>query len=203
MQHITKLCADHLRAFTNDNYGIKLKASHAHELVAAYFGYQSRAALLADKDYPLSNLRQANIIVLFPTAPIDQRRQSLQGLSPDLPDTYILAEGAYLGLVSEKWVLSKPWPTYELLATSIADQYLHQQNLERIYSRPIREGVKVEREQESTKLTVFRFYQLPRDAGGVHEVNIITTIKLPRVAGHIGYANPEVSVNTEDLGIRK
>lgn len=203
MQHITKLCAGHLRAFTNDNYGIKLKASHAHELVAAYFGYQSRAALLADTEHPLSNLRQASIIVLCPTAPINQRRQNLEGLSPDLPDTYTLAEGAYSGLISEKWVLSKPWPTYELLATFLADEYLRQKWMETIYRAPVREGVKVERADDGVQMIVFRFYQIPRDEGGVHEVNIITTIKLPRVAGHIGYANPEISVKTENLGVRR
>ncbi len=203
MQHITKLCADNLRTFTNDNYGIKLKASHAHELVAAYFGYQSRAALLADTEHSLSNLRQASTIVLFPTAHIDQRRKSLQGLSPDLPDTYTLAEGAYLGLISEKWILSKIWPTYELLATSLADEYLRQQNIEGIYRAPVREDVKVERENNGVRMIVLRFYQVPRDEGGVHEVNIITTIRLPRVAGHIGYANPEISMKTENLGVRR
>lgn len=203
MQHdITKLCADSLRAFTQDYYGIKLKASHAHELVAAFFGYQSRAALLADTAHPLSNLPKASIIVLCPTEPINQRRQNLQDLSPDLPDTYMLAEGAYLGLISEKLLLGKPWPTFELLATFLADQYLRQQNMERVYRAATGEGVKVEFEHDSVHLRVLRFYQLPREEGGVHEVNIITTIKLTRVAAHIGYAGPEISVNIEDLGVR-
>ena len=43
---ITKACADSLRGFTQNNYGIQLKSSHAHELVAAYFGYSSRATIL-------------------------------------------------------------------------------------------------------------------------------------------------------------
>ncbi len=41
---ISKLCADFLRA---NHEG--LRASHARELVAAFFGYKSHAALLADK----------------------------------------------------------------------------------------------------------------------------------------------------------
>ena len=41
---IPKLCADSLRAFTKEKYGIKLKAAHAHEIVAAYLGYRSRNA---------------------------------------------------------------------------------------------------------------------------------------------------------------
>ena len=200
MQHdITKLCADSLRAFTLNNYGIKLKSTHAHELVATFFGYQSRAALLADTKYPLSNLRQASILVLAPTAPIDQRRQCLEGLSPDLPDTYTLGEGAYSGLIAEKWLLSVPWPTFELLAKFLADEYLRQQKMENIYRAPVREGVKIEREDDSVRLIVLRFYQLITGSVTVREVNVTTAIVLPRVAGHIGYANPEISVKIEDL----
>lgn len=203
MQHITKLCADHLRAFVNDNHGVKLKASHAHELVAAFFGYKSRAALLADTRHPLSNLRQAKILVLEPTAPIDQRRQSLQELPADLPNTHGLTEGVYGGLIAEKWLLGKIWPTYETLATFLADEYIRQQGLERVYRHPVREGVKVEREEDGVQLIVLRFYQLPLTEGGVQEVDIITTIKLARVAGHIGYTDPEISVKVENFGVRR
>lgn len=203
MHDITKICADRLRAFTNENYGIKLRAAHAHELVAACFGYQSRAALLADTQYPLGNLRRAKVIVLSPTAPIDQRRQSLQELSPDLPDTYALAEEVYSALITEQWLLSQPWPTYEYLAISLADQYLRQQGMEKVYRAPVREDVKVEREPNSVCMVVSRFYQIPRTEGGVHEANVTTGIRLPRLAAHIGYADPEISVKIEDLGVRR
>lgn len=203
MQHITKLCANHLRTYTNDNFGIKLKTSHAHELVAAFFGYKSKAALLADTQYPLSNLRRASIIVLTPTASIDQRRQDLQELSPDLPSTYALSEGVYGGLVAEKWVLGKIWPTYEALAAFLADEYMRQQGLERAYRGPVREGVGIEREDGGVRLVVRRFYQLPLVDGGVQEENVTTTVRLPRIAAHIGYANPEISVSAENLGIRR
>ena len=50
MQHdIPKLCADSLRSFLSDNHGIKLKSGHAHEIVAAFFGYKSKISLLADE----------------------------------------------------------------------------------------------------------------------------------------------------------
>ncbi len=199
---ITKLCADSLRSFAYDTYGVKLKSGHAHELVAAFFGYRSRAALKADKTCPISHLRQANIIVLAPTGPIDQRRQELEDLSPDLPDTYTLTEGVYSGLIAEKWLLHNPWPTHELLANFLADDYLRQHNMEKVYHAPVRQSLKVEREIDYIHLTVFRFYQIPRNEVGVHEANITTSIKLPRVAGHIGYANPQISVESENLGIR-
>ena len=197
MEQITKLCADSLRTFVNDQYDIKLKPTHAHELVAAYFGYNSNAALRADTVAPITNLRQASILVLAPTAPIDLRRQELEGLSPDLPDTYTLGEGVYSALISEKWILSTPWPVFELLAKALADEHLHQQNLAGAYRSPVREGVKVERRENSVQLIVLRTYQLPSNHGSVHESKITTTINLLRVAGHIGYGKPEVLVDME------
>lgn len=66
MQHdIIKLCADSLRAYAQDRR-IQLKSSHAHEIVAAFFGYKSKIALLADKEYPITDIKQADIIILPP-----------------------------------------------------------------------------------------------------------------------------------------
>lgn len=96
---ITKRCADSLRSFSQNNFGIEIKSSHAHELVAAYMGYSSRAALLADSKCPITNLRQADILVLTPTAPIKERRNELKGLPENLPDD--LAEGVYLPLMTK------------------------------------------------------------------------------------------------------
>ncbi|MCC6597765.1 MAG: hypothetical protein IT559_03135 [Alphaproteobacteria bacterium] len=198
-QHdITKICADSLRAFTNDNYGIKLKPSHAHELVAAYLGYKSKAALLADTTAPISNLRQALYIVLAPTAPIDQRREELEELSSKLPDTYILSEGVYAGLISEKWLLRKPWPTYDMLAIALADEYLREQKMDYIHYKPTGEGVKIEDSHDSVLLTVTRFYQIPTyDGPPTHNTYLTTVIRLPRVAAHIGYGMPDISSTIE------
>lgn len=202
-QHdITKICADSLRSFANDNYGIKLKPSHAHELVAAYLGYKSKAALLADATAPISNLRQALYIVLAPTASIDQRRQELEELSPDLPDSYILSEGVYSGLISEKLLLKKPWPTiwptYDMLATALMDEYLRQQKMEYIHYKPTGEGIKIESTNDGVSLTVTRFYQIPtHDRPPTHNTYITAVIKLPRVAAHIGYGMPHATSTIE------
>jgi len=87
---IPKLCADFLRTEYATATGGKLKASHAHEVVAAFFGYKSRAALLAEKTYLLSQLNDAEIL-----APdiqlIEARRTSLEGLPADLPESKELA----------------------------------------------------------------------------------------------------------------
>lgn len=201
MEQITKLCADSLRTFVNDHYNIKLKPTHAHELVAAYFGYKSNAAMRADMVAPITNLRQASILVLAPTAPIDLRRQELEGLSTDLPDTYTLGEGVYSPLISEKWITSTPWPVFELLAKALADEHLRLNNLAGSYRSPVREGVKIERREDSVQLIVLRSYQLFMTSSSVQEVKITTSINLPRIAGHIGYGKPEVSVDIES-GVR-
>ncbi len=122
-QDITKLCADSLRDFTNDKFGIKLKASHAHELVAALFGYKSRAALLADTEHSLDNLRQAEFIVLDPTPCnagfVDQRLRDFQH---DNLNAFQLAECFYSTLIAEKWLLEKVHPSFHDVAVYIAEQ---------------------------------------------------------------------------------
>lgn len=202
MQHITKLCADNLRTISN-NHGVKLKSSHAHELVAAFFGYKSRAALLADTSHPLSNLRQASIIMLFPTDSIEQRRLDLQDLPLNLPDTYTLTEWIYTPLLTEKLIVSNIWSHHEQLAKFFADKYLRQNQMNKSYYNPIREGVTLEVVDNYMRLNVKRFYQMPIEnpfEGMVYEANIITTtIILNRIAAHIGYANPEISAQIERI----
>lgn len=207
MQDITKLCADHLRAFS-ENYGVKLKASHAHELVAAFFGYKSRAALLADTQYPLSNLPLANVIVLAPTAPIDQRCKDLhKDIPPKFPDSYSLGEVIYTVLLAEKWLISTPWSTYEQLAAHLADNYISQNSIKKFYRAPIGENIKIEYKNDSICLTVLRFYQVLTEKilldGVISETNITTTIWLKRIAGHIGYGKPQISVELWMDGARK
>lgn len=201
MKDISKHCADQLRAFSL-NYGVKLKATHAHELIAAFFGYKSRAAHLADIKYPISNLPQATHVVLPPTAPIDQRRSTLTDLPSKLPDTYSLSETVFTCLLAEKLLVITPWPTYEELAKFLADDYLRQHQMEKFYRNPVGEGIKIESVENGIRLIVLRFYQIPTQVifeAPVYEANITTTIWLQRIAGHIGYAKPEVSIQIDPL----
>jgi hypothetical protein len=85
----SKLCADHLRATLDSSS--TLKASHARELAAAYFGYKSHAALLADTRYPIVNLTDASILI--PDVPmLSMRITQLKGLPKDLPPPMELAK---------------------------------------------------------------------------------------------------------------
>lgn len=205
MKRITKLCADSLCTFTSNNFSIKLKVSLAHELVAAFFGYKSKAALLADTIAPISNLTQANIIVLAPSKFIEERRKRLQDLPLKLPDNQVLCEIIYFTLLSNKCLLSTPRGTYEDAALFLADEYLREQKMDKIYRAPVREGVSIKDADNHKHLFVKRFYQLPITNAitfMVNEIEITTFIKLPLIAGRIGYGKPEISVKIEKLGIR-
>ena len=89
--NLSKLCADFLR----QNYAFQstenLKASHARELVAAFFGYKSHAALIAEKTYPLIQLEEVPIFI--PDIPlINDRHSKLTGLPNDLTMSEDLAK---------------------------------------------------------------------------------------------------------------
>ena len=185
---ITKRCADSLRAFSQNNFGIQIKSSHAHELVAAYMGYSSRAALLADAKCPITDLRQAEYFVLTPTAPIKERRKELNGLPENLPDD--LAEGVYLPLYDEKWIIHKIYPTLEELGKALADQHLKSKPAYFRDQQVQRQGVKLEFIDGDVSIMVFREYVSPGlTMSTMRNVvcGVVDVFQLKRVACHIGY----------------
>lgn len=192
-QHdITKICADSLRSFLNDKHGIKLGASHAHELVAAFLGYQSRAAMLADTKCPIANLEEAEFILLNPPTPfVDQRLKSLEGLSPDLPSSAILAEGVYAPIVAEKRFLDKIWPTFHDLAITLAEDRGHEK-LRMLGINPKDMNwitdVGMETTEAAVMMTVTFDYSTNK---GERFRQSKVEIKLPRIAGNIGYGKSE------------
>ncbi len=202
MQYITKLCSDHLR-FIAENHGVKLKASHAHELVAAFFGYKSRAAMLANKQYPLSNLTQAEIIVMPSTDFIDQRRTKLHGLSPELPDSHTLGVANYQHLSIGEWWTSPypPFKNFEDLAKYLVDNNEAYKNAFKFYRDvPVHHIVEIKDGKDVVTLTVLHCHRTS-DEGmvGVGQ----TTIKLQYVVAYIGYGKPQISVELWTGGARK
>lgn len=197
MQHdITKLCADSLRAFTLEKYGIKLKASHAHELVAAFFGYQSKNAMLADIKFPISNLAKAEFILLDPPPPfVDQRLKSLEGLSPDLPPSHILAEAIYSIITNDKELLGKVQPTFDDLAISLADARLYE-HIGHWRMTPMPQWItEITIDETEAEVSLAVIYYYPLDAGNRSRYCKVD-IKLPRIAGNIGYGTPEVMLTS-------
>lgn len=188
---ISKLCADSLRALVNEKYGTKLKSAHAHELVAAYFGYRSKNALLADENYPISALAQAEIVVTMPDEFFNKRRMDLQELSSDLPDNSDLYQTIHSTLVTNK-LLMGPFPPvcdFEKLAISLLRRSPQYDAAFSFFDVPLDHFVAVEDEDNNVLLTVSHAYA-PQSEDSLAEGR--TTISLPRVAGRIGFGRPEL-----------
>ena len=204
MQHkIFKLCADSLRTFSKEKYDIKLKSAHAHELVAAFFGYSSKNAMLADTKYPVSNMNQAEIIVMTPDDFIGQRRKKLQGLLSELPDNYTLGEAIYDPLFTDEWWASPypPFRSFDKLGKYLVENNDAFQNVFKFYRDiPMHHIVDVKIAENGVILTVVHSHRTSTgEMLGVGQ----TTINLPRVAGHIGYGKPQVSVEQWSGGARR
>lgn len=110
---IQKRCADSLREYHRQATGEKLGAGHAHELVAAFFGYPTAAALQAEVLFPVANLLRAKILIPD-LEMMDQRLQQLQGLPPELGDADELAEHLCDFLVEDGSFTGLVWQTRDL-----------------------------------------------------------------------------------------
>lgn len=192
-QHdIVKLCADSLRTFLNDRHSIQLKSGHAHEIVAAFFGYKSAISLRQDMQCPITNLDQAEYILFETPKPlVDQRLKSLEGLSPDFPPSYILAETIYSVLVAREGAVEKLWPSFHDLAVSLAEEALQQQ-IGHLGINPAPQWIiDVQKEFMPTAVLMSVTFDYPTNTGKpLRQAKI--GITLPRVAGNIGYGKPEV-----------
>lgn len=188
---ITKDCADSLRSFAKNHFDVELKSSHAHELVAAYMGYSSRAALLADTKYPITNLAQADFIVLQPTAFIDERCKELKGLPEELLNG--VTEGVYSPMLVEKWFLHKIYPTLEFLALTLANERIVSKGMYFKDQKIQRESVKVEPYEDGIYLRVLREYVSPSRVLSHRQgiLGVVDLLKLKRVAGNIGYVKAD------------
>ncbi|MEW8026280.1 MAG: hypothetical protein AB2806_00875 [Candidatus Thiodiazotropha sp.] len=121
--NLSKICADFLRTEYNaPNSGERLKASHARELVAAFFGYKSHAALIADHDYPLEALEEARLLV--PDIPLlEKRSERLSGLPVNLPSSWDISKALSAFLQSEGYFGGETW-IYDTLENYIMEELL-------------------------------------------------------------------------------
>lgn len=203
MQAIAKLCADSLRAISKEKYDVRLKPTHAHELVSAFWGYKSRNSMLADIDYPIDNLINAEIIVMISDEFIDMRRQSLNGLSQELPNSYELGEAVYSALFNDTWWSSSypPFKSFEKLARYIIDNDESHKYALRLYRDILIDPiVSVEQGKTEVILTVLHCH---KSAEGDTIVDFQSTIKLPRVAGRIGFGKAHIHIEKLTGGARQ
>lgn len=192
--NISTLCAKSLRTVAEEQYGCKIKSSHAQELVAAYFGYKSKNALLADSTFPVDNFNNAQIVILTPTEFIDQRRDKLRDLPPELPDSYTLGEAVYIPLFSDDWWSSPyaPFKSIEKAAIHLAkSDHMYDDLFKHYRDIPVFHSVDVFNETDHILVKVFHQHETTdRKMRCFGE----TKIKLPRVAGHIGFGEPIILV---------
>ncbi|MGY3442816.1 hypothetical protein [Bradyrhizobium sp. USDA 4473] len=113
MSSIQKKCADFLRTTFNNLTGSKLGAAHAHEIVAAYFGYCTAAALRAEPTYQLSALNEAAILIPGLRL-MDQRLQQLNGLPTGLTNVDELASQLSSFLSANGYLSGEVWYTRDL-----------------------------------------------------------------------------------------
>lgn len=203
MQHdITKLCADSLRAYAKENL-VDLKSSHAHEIVAAFFGYKSKIALLADRQYPIGNLRQADLIILPPendvvNAVFKQRQKDLQFNAIDEYEVH--------RIVSD---VLKQGPVYNQSLEEIAHIAARRQLVNRFKIwgiDPDQLNLIVEITdssigQSETSFTVSVDYISDQGIKTQRESTMIVTFS--RVAGYVGYKEPSVFETTYSGEFRK
>lgn len=192
MQHdITKLCADSLRSFLDTNYSIKLKSGHAHEIVAAFFGYKSRISMLADIKYPIGDMARAEFIVLRPDTPfVDQRLKGLEGLPPDLPPSQVLAEGVYSVITGDKELLGKIQPGFHDLALILAEENLRSEVWRLDFgTMDWDKDVTIQESEGGVSMKVSLNY--PTDTGEKHRYRKYD-IRLPRIAANLGYGEPRI-----------
>ncbi len=88
-----KLLAMLLRVFANQNCS-KLKNCHAHEIVAAFFGYKSRTSLISDPNF-------SGVPPKAPYIHIAQRIKTIESIDDNLPDAVMIEE--YINSVLSKW----------------------------------------------------------------------------------------------------
>ena len=75
---VVKICADTLKNHYRENYGVKLKSSHAHELVASFFGYKSKNAMLSDSNYPPELICGSEVVICKPVSLLEKRIEVLE-----------------------------------------------------------------------------------------------------------------------------
>jgi len=206
---ISKDCADFLRQFHSTTFGQKLKATHAREIVAAYFGYKSHAAQLAETLFPISELGAASILVPDVSC-IAWRLQRLNGLPSNIPEAYQLARVLSDFLVRAGTFAGKVW-LYDSLGSYVVEEYLRDNHgviedevsgamasTNAIFDEyPEYDEPRVSDNGDNVQIlvagTMYGSSDQDRPYSG-HEIGVSATVTLDRVAGRTSFMEPELDV---------
>ena len=207
---LSKLCADYLRAFCSTQTSSRLKASHARELVAAFFGYKSHAALLSEKHYPLEHLEDASLLVPDILL-LEQRRSRLSRLPADIPDSLAVANALSAHLQRERHFVGDVW-----LCNPVEDYVVEQLLAE--HDLAISDDISGVTAQTNASFDHLPYYEhaqtqdtpdaLIITATGVLQgtplddkpfsgdtIDLFVTVTLPRVAGKRAFSDVEIDAS--------
>ena len=208
MTDVSKLCSDFLRKTYPG-----LKASHARELVAAFFGYKKHASLLAETAYHVDKIDEADLLIPD-IAMIEKRRARLDNLAQGLGESKELAEKLAEFLEEQKMFFGETWILEDDLATYMLDDYLPNNVDGRLddylsgeiaetnayFDEPYYDQATVEDGVDSVKVVVTGTYNgehnIENDsmyAGDTIDMTI--SVELMRVAGRVAFMEPEVEVS--------
>lgn len=187
---IIRQCANHLRTSLTENHNITLKTSHAHEIVAALFGYKSKASMLADKKYPITKLAKSELM-MFERAfsCIDKRMEALNDLPDGLPNNDVIAETVYALFENKSEGQRQAYTNFEDMAIELAKPYLQSHLNKMNVSSDLKEfstEVNTEVREDKLILTVsFNTLETPKYC--------FVEILFPRVAGCVGYGKYKIT----------
>lgn len=201
---VHKECVDALRAKYRALTGNKLVAGHAHEIVAAYFGYGTAAALRAEAKHPLTSLEEAEI--LMPAlAVMDQRIAELQGIPGDLPtvdelaaqiSTFLIEAGHFSGKIWSNRNIGEEVSTYAYEnPLTILDELSGEMATTNAYFDGFYiDEADVSSNDEGMTVTLTGTAEGEQDQDRVFsgdKINFTTYVTFDLVAGRVAYREPE------------
>ncbi|MBZ0188684.1 MAG: hypothetical protein K8F91_20730 [Candidatus Obscuribacterales bacterium] len=203
--YVSKSCSDYLRERFQG-----LKASHARELVAAFFGYKSHAALLSDKAYPIEELSGAQILIPDEVM-IYERKECLKDLPASIPSgmdlSYLLADFLQADQLFEgevwhcddigEYMLEEYLP--EHLSPQLDDELADViESVNAFFEEIEYDEVHVDEKPNNFYITVKGTYSgvsLDDDNFNGDTIDFEVFIKLPRWAGKVAFSEPEIEVD--------
>jgi hypothetical protein len=204
---VSKLLSEFIRSFVLTTTSAKIKASHARELVAAFFGYKSHAALLAEKRFPVNDLVKAEVLV--PDVPlIASRRDQLNGLVSSIPPSMALARAMSDHLTGQKRFFGKVW-LYESLEEYVREVLLHDEDAHIMdelsgvmaetnayFDEAYYESADVQSEDDLVRIEVSGQYSGESDEDRMFfgdKIDMSVCVELYRVAGRVAFRKPDIS----------
>lgn len=197
---VWKLCAEFLR----NSYNIK--PTHAHELVAAFFGYKSHAAQLSEQRFKVENIGDAELLIPA-IGRIEDRRHRLEGLPVSLPESKAIAQELVRFLKDNDLFEGEAWIVDDL-GTFLMEEYLPENvaldvelsaeiaSTNAIFEDVYYESADIQDTEGSLLVSVQGLYSgETRDerpyAGD--QIDFVVKVEFPRVSGRTGFLWPEVT----------